>query len=42
MINSIQFEYEETINKQVEGILASVDQRTQSLHEDFNTEVEKT
>jgi hypothetical protein len=42
MINSIQFKYEETINKLVEGILASDEQQTRTLQEDFNSKIQKT
>jgi DNA anti-recombination protein RmuC len=32
---------QETINNEVEGVLATVDQRTQSLHEELTTEIQE-
>jgi calcineurin-like phosphoesterase len=39
-INSIWSELEETINNQVEDILASVNQGTQGLHKELNMKIE--
>jgi hypothetical protein len=41
-INSIQSELEETINNRGEGVLASTDERTHNLCEEFSTEIADT
>jgi hypothetical protein len=41
MTNSIWSKSQETINNQVEGVLASADQRTQSLCKEHSNEIKK-
>jgi hypothetical protein len=42
VINSTRSEFEETINSRMESVLASVNQRNQSLREELNAKIEET